>query len=100
MAERHNPGGLKIDVSGNFWITAVAAAGVDVVDRNGKGIDFLETGGTILNCTFGKGGALYCCDMGPFDVTGSAMTGRLIKVDVGVEGLALFRGAITGGRRS
>ncbi len=43
---------------------------------------------------FGKGGALFCCDMGPFDVTGAAMTGRLIKVDVGVEGMPLFRGAI------
>jgi hypothetical protein len=32
--------------------------------------------------------------MGPFDVTGSAMTGRLIQVDVGVEGMRLFRGAI------
>ena len=43
---------------------------------------------------FGKGGALFCCDMGPFDVTGSAMTGRLVRVDVGVEGMPLFRGAI------
>ena len=59
-----------------------------------QAMDFLDTGGTILNCVFGKGGALYCCDMGPFDVTGSAMTGRLIKVDVGVEGMPLFRGAI------
>ncbi len=100
MPEGHIPDGLKIDAAGNFWITAVAAGGVDVVDRNGKPLDFLETGGTILNCTFGKGGALYCCDMGPFDVTGSAMTGRLIKVDVGVEGMPLFRGAIAAGRRS
>ena len=32
--------------------------------------------------------------MGPFDVTGAAMTGRLVEVDVGVEGMPLFRGAI------
>ena len=94
MPEGHIPDGLKIDVNGNFWITAVAAGGVDVVARSGRPIDFLETGGTILNCVFGKGGALFCCDMGPFDVTGSAMTGRLIKVDVGVEGMPLYRGAI------
>ena len=94
MAPGHIPDGLKVDVNGNLWITAVAAGGVDVFDRTGKHIDFVETGGTILNCVFGKGGALFCCDMGPFDVTGSAMTGRLIKVDVGVEGMRLFRGAI------
>jgi hypothetical protein len=50
-------------------------------------LHFLETGGTILNCVFGKGGVLYCCDMGPFDVTGTAMSGRLITVDRGVEGM-------------
>jgi gluconolactonase len=94
MPDGHIPDGLKIDADGNFWITAVAAGGVDIIDRNGKAVDFLETGGTILNCVFGRGGALYCCDMGPFDVTGSAMTGRLIKVDVGVDGMPLFRGAI------
>ncbi len=94
MPEGHIPDGLKIDVNGNFWITAVAGGGVDVFDRTGKHLDFVETGGTILNCVFGKGGKLFCCDMGPFDVTGSAMTGRLISVDVGVEGMPLFRGAI------
>ena len=94
MPEGHIPDGLKIDADGNFWITAVAAGGLDVIDRQGKPLRFVETGGTILNCVFGKGGVLYCCDMGPFDVTGSAMTGRLIKVDVGVEGMPLFRGAI------
>jgi gluconolactonase len=94
MPEGDIPDGLKIDADGNFWITAVAAGGVDVIDKNGKPLHFLETGGTILNCVFGKGGALCCCAMGPFDVTGAAMTGRLIKVDVGVEGMPLFRGAV------
>jgi gluconolactonase len=94
MPPGHIPDGLKVDVNGNLWITAVAGGGVDVFDKNGKHVDFVETGGTILNCVFGKGGKLFCCDMGPFDVTGSAMTGRLIKVDVGVEGMPLFRGAI------
>lgn len=94
MREGQLPDGLKIDADGNFWITTVAAGGVEVIDRNGKFIDFVETGGTILNCCFGKGGKLFLCDMGPFDVTGAAMTGRLVEVDVGVEGLPLYRGAI------
>jgi gluconolactonase len=94
MPEGHIPDGLKVDAKGNLWITAVAGGGVDVFDPNGKHIDFLDTGGTILNCVFGKGGKLFVCDMGPFDVSGGAMSGRLIEVDVGVEGMPLFRGAI------
>src|SRR5437660_12227962 len=94
MPEGHIPDGLKIDSGGNFWITAVAAGGVDVIDKNGKSLHFLDTGGTILNCVFGKGGVLYCCDMGPFDVTGAAMSGRLIKLDVGVVAKPLFHSTI------
>lgn len=90
----HIPDGLKIAANGDLWITAVAAGGVDIIASDGTPIDFLETGGTILNCCFGKGGKLFCCDMGPFDTSGAAMTGRLIEVDVGVEGMPLFRGAI------
>ena len=71
-----------------------ARVGTSRANRLRKPLHFLDTGGTILNCLFGKGGALYCCDMGPFDLTGAAMNGRLIKVDVGVEGMPLFRGAI------
>jgi gluconolactonase len=94
LPDGHIPDGFKIDVDGNFWITAVAGGGVDVIDRNGKFLHFVETGGTILNCCFGKGGRLFCCDMGPFDTSGAAMTGRLVEVDLGVEGMPLFRGAI------
>ena len=65
-----------------------------IIRKDGTPIDFLEIGGTILNCCFGKGGKLFCCDMGPFDTSGAAMTGRLVEVDVGVEGMPLFRGAI------
>ena len=81
LPEGHIPDGLKIDANGDYWITTVASGGVDHVRKDGTPIDFLETGGTILNCCFGKGGKLFCCDMGPFDVTGAAMTGRLIEVD-------------------
>jgi gluconolactonase len=95
MPDGHIPDGLKIDANGDFWISAVAAGGVDHITRDGRHVEFLETGGTILNCCFGKGGKLFCCDMGPFDTTGAAMTGRLIEVDLGVEGMPLYRGAIS-----
>jgi gluconolactonase len=94
MPDGHIPDGLKIDINGDLWITAVAAGGVDHFTRDGRHVEFLETGGTILNCVFGRGGKLFCCDMGPFDTTGSAMTGYLIEVDLGVEGMPLYRGAI------
>jgi gluconolactonase len=94
MPEGHIPDGLKLDINGDLWITAVAGGGVDHFTKDGRHVEFLETGGTILNCVFGRGGKLFCCDMGPFDTTGSAMTGCLIEVDLGVEGLPLYRGAI------
>ena len=62
--------------------------------RTASTLDFLETGGTILNCCFGKGGKLFCCDMGPFDTTGRGDDRPADRVDVGVEGMPLFRGAI------
>jgi gluconolactonase len=94
LPDGHIPDGLKIAQNGDLWITTVASGGVDHIRKDGTPVDFLEVGGTILNCVFGKGGKLFCCDMGPFDVTGAAMTGRLVRVDVGVEGMPLFRGAI------
>ncbi len=94
FAEGHIPDGLKIDAEGNFWIATVTSGGVDVVSKDGKPLDFVDVGGTALNCCFSRGRKLYVCDMGPFDVSGAAMTGRLVEVDVGVEGMPLFRGAI------
>jgi gluconolactonase len=94
LAEGHIPDGLKIDVDGNLWITTVASGGVDVLSKEGKHLHFLDVGGTLLNCCFGKGGKLFVCDMGPFDTSGAAMTGQLVEVDVGVEGMPLYRGAI------
>ena len=94
LPDGHIPDGLKIASNGDFWITTVASGGVDHIRKDGTPVDFLEVGGTILNCAFGKGGKLFCCDMGPFDTSGAAMTGRLVEVDLGVEGMPLFRGAI------
>jgi gluconolactonase len=94
LPEGHIPDGLKIDINGDLWITAVSGGGVDHFTKDGKYVDFLDTGGTILNCVFGRGGKLFCCDMGPFDLTGAGMGGLLIEVDLGVEGMPLYRGAI------
>ncbi len=71
------------------------AGGVDILAPDGTRKDFLETGGVPLNCVFHEG-ALYVTDFGDITaVTDQApMDGRLWRVDVGVEGMPLFRGAI------
>ena len=95
LPEGHVPDGLKIDVDGNFWITTFSSGGVDVIGSDGSFIDFLETGGVPLNCVF-LGTSLFVCDFGTTD-TGDAtpMFGRLLKVDVGIAGMPLHRGAIS-----
>ena len=57
LPDGHIPDGLKIDAAGDLWITTVASGGVDVLAKDGTAKDFLEVGGTILNCVFGKGGS-------------------------------------------
>lgn len=95
LPEGHIPDGLKIAENGDLWITTFMSGGVDIIAPDGRPIDFLETGGVPLNCTF-EDGSLIITDFGDItEVTGAApMEGRLWRVDVGVEGMPLFRGAI------
>jgi gluconolactonase len=93
--EKHAPDGFKIDADGNFWVTSYTSGGVDVLDKDGAHLGFLETGGVPLNCTFG-GTALFVCDFGTCDLGASTKTsGRLLKVDTGIAGMAPYRGAIS-----
>ncbi len=95
LPDGHIPDGVKIDTEGNLWIATVVSGGVDVISHNGAFVDFLETGGVPLNLVF-DGAALFVCDFGVFDTgTAAAMSGRLLRVDVGVSGLPLYRGAIS-----
>ena len=53
-----NPDGLKVDQSGNLWVTGMG--GVMVVDPNGKMIGHLSTGERTANCAWGdEGSTLY-----------------------------------------
>lgn len=92
----HIPDGLKIDVDGNLWITAYSGGGVDILRPDGTILDFLETGGCPLNCVF-HDGAVYITDLGDTVGVGANafMGGRLLRVDVGVQGMPLFRGAVS-----
>ena len=96
LDEGHIPDGLKVAANGDLWITAFMAGGVDILAPDGTHQDFLRTGGVPLNCIFHEG-ALIITDFGDITaVTADApMVGRLWRVDVGVEGRTLFRGAIS-----
>jgi gluconolactonase len=95
LPDGHIPDGLKIDAEGNLWITTFMSGGVDIIAADGTPVDFLETGGVPLNCTF-HGGDLIITDFGDItEITADApMDGRLWRVSVGVDGMPLFRGAI------
>lgn len=95
LPEGHIPDGLKVDREGNLWITTFMSGGVDIVAPDGRAIDFLETGGVPLNCVF-HAGDLLITDFGDVEeLTADApMDGRLWRVEVGVEGMPQFRGAI------
>jgi gluconolactonase len=95
LPEGHVPDGLKIAATGDLWVTAFMGGGVDILSPDGTIVDFLETGGVPLNCVF-LDGSLIITDFGDITaVTDQApMDGRLWRVDVGVEGMPLFRGSI------
>jgi gluconolactonase len=95
LPEGHTPDGLKVAANGDLWITTFMGGGIDIVAPDGTIRDFLETGGVPLNCVF-HDRSLIITDFGDITaVTDAApMGGRLWRVDVGVEGMPLFRGAI------
>ncbi len=95
LPDGHVPDGLKIDTSGNFWITVYSGGGVDVVSKNGTYLDFVPTYGVPCNCLF-VGTDLYVTDFGEgAEVSADApMIGRLQRVDAGQEGAPFFRGQI------
>lgn len=95
LADGHIPDGLKVSADGRLWITTFSSGGIDILAPDGAYEDFLETGGVPLNCVF-DGPTMYVCDFGTTE-TGSTevpMFGRLLKLDLGVEGMPLFTGAI------
>jgi gluconolactonase len=99
LAAGHVPDGLKVAANGDLWVTTFMGGGVDILAPDGTVKDFLETGGVPLNCVF-HDGALIITDFGDItEITADApMDGRLWRIDVGVEGMPLFRGAIAAAR--
>ena len=96
LPEGHTPDGFKLDAEGNYWITVFMGGGLDVIAPDGSYLDFLECPYVPLNCCF-DGSSLWVTDFGDIsEVTAEApMVGRLLRVDLGVEGMRPFRGRIS-----
>jgi gluconolactonase len=94
LPERHIPDGLKLAANGDLWITTITSGGLDVLAPDGRHLQLFDAHCTPLNCVF-DGTLLYITDQGGFDTSADAKnTGRLVRLDAGVEGMPLFRGAI------
>jgi gluconolactonase len=94
LPEGHIPDGLKLAANGDLWITTITSRGLDVVAPDGQYARLFDAGCIPLNCVF-DGTLLYITDQGEFDTTAAAKdTGRLVRVDTGVEGMPLMRGTI------
>jgi gluconolactonase len=88
LPEGHIPDGFKQSSDGDLFIASLGSGGVDVVAPDGSIKGFLSTGDVPTNCTF-KGRSLYVTADGR-----PGRYGRLLRVDVDVEGAQVFRGAV------
>lgn len=95
LPDGHIPDGLKIDEGGRLWITTVFGGAVDLLTPDGVLVESLPCDGVPLNCVF-DATSLYITDFGDIDhVPAEAfMGGRLSRINVGVAGMPLFRGAL------
>lgn len=90
--------GIKRAANGDLYITGATSGGIDVLAPTGEVVDFIRTGGTPLNCVF-DGADLYVADFGDAalddEENTEPMSGRLLRLDLGVAGQPLYRGAIS-----
>ncbi|MCE2531147.1 MAG: SMP-30/gluconolactonase/LRE family protein [Acidimicrobiia bacterium] len=95
LPDGHIPDGFKLDAEGNYWITAFMSGVIDVIAPDGTYLDFLECPYVPLNCCF-DGTTMWVTDFGEItEVTAEApMVGRLLRIELGVEGMTPFRGSI------
>ncbi len=99
LPKGHIPDGLKVAEDGNLYVTTITSGGVDVISPDGELLGLIETGGEPQNCVF-AGSQLYVTDFGLVSQFGDeglrlgAAAGRLLRVDAGVRGMPLFRGAL------
>jgi gluconolactonase len=99
LPDGHIPDGMKIASDGSLYIATVTSGGIDVLSPDGARRSFVETGGEPQNCVF-VGASLVITDFGEIPqygdegLAGAAACGRLLRLDLGIGGMALFRGAV------
>lgn len=96
LPEDRIPDGMKLAADGRIYVTGVSSGGIDVLAPDGEQLAFLETG-VPLNCVF-DGDQLLITDYGEWSEEaerGEVAPGRLMRLDVGVAGLPLFRGSVS-----
>jgi gluconolactonase len=103
LPKGHMPDGLKAGTDGKLYIASILSGGIDVLDLRTGGLEFVPTGGQPLNCAFG-GTSLYVADNGMIAHDDPEVNvrhvGRLLRLDLGVEGLPQFTGAVRAGPES
>ena len=91
---RHIPDGLAIASDGRLYVTAVDAAGLDILTPDGGNVEFLSLGSVPTNCLF-DGTTMYVTDGGEGGETETAVFGgSLFRIELGVEGMKPFGGRI------
>jgi gluconolactonase len=95
LPEKGKPDGLKVAANGDFYITALLAEGLDIVQPDGSYGGFISVGTAPTNCVF-VGKSLYVTDGGSLGMsTEGDMAGALWLVELDdVEGMRLFPGRI------
>ncbi len=97
LPEGRTVDGLKPTLDGRVYVTGGGCGGLDVIAPDGELLAFVETGGDALNCAF-AGRELYVTDYGTVEPTAAngfaPAAGRLLRLEVEVAGMPLFRGAI------
>jgi gluconolactonase len=92
--ETHLPDGLKVAANGDLYITTTGSGGLDVVAPDGSYVGFIPVGSVPTNCAF-RGTTLYVTDGGQPGIGDASYQGILWAVEVPVQGVQPFRGAIS-----
>ncbi|QNE35409.1 SMP-30/gluconolactonase/LRE family protein [Leifsonia shinshuensis] len=81
----HVPECIKSGPEGTLWVAGLFTEGIAVLDRFGRDLDFIRTGGLPLNCALSETD-LFVTDLGPFDEeldpAVAQMGGRILRISL------------------